>query len=268
MASSAVALLNKQFGPQFSEHSSRVLATGIRPLLDFLLLSERHHSAESPTYPGTVALRFVLDATPHRSFDPTILPILTQTLLPTHPLQSRTLALKLFQRPGLEWCSSQAEGFSDTGRARLLEAVGDPFQFTPDPPPQDGQPTTTTNYEPMLTVILLIKFASSDLWRDHLHHSNFASCEEIISTEEGRDLAIKHMDQEETGSWTGLPSAIGRLEELGCRNTAEVVILWTRTKGIVNTANHGMRAYQAGGTPTLPSSQNGAPGDSVETRPK
>lgn len=237
MARSAVALLGRQFGPQFSEHSSRALATGIRPLLDFLLLSERHHSAESPTYPGAVALRFVLDATPHRSFDPTILPILTSILLPTHPLQSRTLALKLFQRPGHQWCSSQAQSFSDTDRARLLEAVGDPFQFTPDPPPQDGQPTTITDYEPMLTAVLLIEFASSDLWRDHLRHSNFTSCEEIISTEEGRDLAIQHMDQEETGSWTGLPSAIERLEELGCRNTAEAVILWARTKGIVNATN-------------------------------
>lgn len=256
MASSAVALLGKQFGPQFSEHASRVLAAGIRPLLDFLLLSERHHSAESPIYPGAVALQFVLDTTPHRFFDPTILPILTSTLLPNHPLQSRTLALKLFQRPGLEWCSSQARGFSVTNRARLLEAVGDPFQFTPDLPSQDGQPTTTAHYEPMLTAILLIKFASSDLWRDHLRHSNFTSCEEIVSTEEGRNLAIKHMDQEETGSWTELPSAIKRLEELGCRNTAEVVILWARTKGIVDAANHGVRTYKAGGTPTPSSLRN------------
>ena len=260
MATSAVVLLGKQLDPQSSEYTTRVLATGIRPLLDFLLLSERHHSVESPTYPGAVALRFVLDATPHHSFDPTILTILTSTLLPTHPLQSRALALKLFQRSGLEWCSSQAEGLSGTNCARLLEAVGDPFHFTPDPPPQDGQSTTRTDYEPMLTTILLVKLASSDLWRGHLRHSNFTSCEVVISTEEGRDLAIKHMDQEETWSWTGLLSAIGRLEELGCMNTAEVFLLWARTKGVVNAVNHGTRADQQGGTLILSSSRNGAPG--------
>jgi len=264
MASSAVALLGKQFGPQFSEHSPRVLATGIRPLLDFLLLSERHHSPESPTYPGVVALRFLLDATPYRRLDPNILPILTSTLAPTHHLQSRTLALKLFQRPGFEWCTSQAEGFSDTDRARLLEAVGDPFQFTPDHLPQDGQPTTTTHYEPMPTAILLIKFASSDLWRSHLRHANFTSCEEIISAEEGRDLVIKHMDQEETGAWPGLPLAIGRLEELECKNTAEAVTLWARTKGIVDAPDHGVRACQVGDARTLPSPWNGTPGDPAD----
>lgn len=265
MASSAVTLLGKQFGPQFSEHPPQVLATGIRPLLDFLLLNERLRSTESPAYPGVVALHFVLDATPYRRFDPIILPILTSTLLPSHPLKSRTLALKLFQRPGLEWCSPQAATFSDTDRARLLEAVGDPFQFIPDVPPQDGHPTTTTHYEPMSTAILLIKFASSDLWRGHLRHSNFTSCEEITSTEEGRDLAITRMNQDETGSWAGLPSAIGRLEELECRNTAGAVISWARINGIMNAENHEVWTHQAGSTRTLSSPWNEAPGGSAGT---
>ena len=246
MASSAVALLGKRFDPPPStEPSSHVRATAIRPLLDFLLLGEGSQPTGSPPYPGIIALQAVTIAAEHKHFDPMVLPVLTCTLLPTHPLQPRILALRLFQQPGFEWCSSQAEAFSDMNRARLLEAVGDPFHFIPDPPFQSGQPMTTTLYEPMRTAILLIEFATSGLWRNHLRRSNFTSCEEIISTEEGRDLAFKHMIQRETGAGVGsfnslakLILAIRRLEEIECWNTAEVVILWAWTNVDVNAANH------------------------------
>jgi hypothetical protein len=234
MASAALALLGKRFDPPSTELSP--LTAGILPLLDFLLLSEKFYTAESPSHPGVIALRLVSIAPGHQHLHPAILPVLTSTLLRSHPLQSRILALKIFQRPGLEWCSSQAEGFSDIERARLLEAVGDPFQFTPDLPPQDGQPTTATDYEPMRSAVLLIKFASSDLWQDHLRPSNFTSCEEMISTEEGRDLAFEYLDELEMGDRIGLDLAIGRLEALECRNTVEAITLWAWTNGIMKAA--------------------------------
>jgi hypothetical protein len=234
MASSAVALLGKRFDSPSTEPSP--LTSEIRPLLDYLLLSENFPTAEFQSHPGVFALRLISTAPGYRHLQPAILPVLTSTLLQSHPLQSRSLALKIFQRPGLEWCSPQAEGFLDTERARLLEAVGDPFQFTPDLPPQNGQPTTATDYEPMRTAVLLIKFASSDLWRDHLRPSNFTSCEEMISTEEGRDLAFECLDEVEMGDRSGLDLVIGRLEALECRNTVEAITLWARTNGIMKAA--------------------------------
>lgn len=44
--------------------------------------------------------------------------------------------------------------------------------------------------EPMKAVIVPSEFASSDLCRNHLCHSNFASCEGITPAEEGRKATL------------------------------------------------------------------------------
>lgn len=239
MTNSVVELLGKLFNSQPStDLSSDVLATGVRPLLDFLLSSERPPHAESPPYPEVIDLQVGSIAARYGYFDPAILPVLTRMLLPTHPLRSRTLALRLFQQPRFEWYSSQ----SGVDHAMLLEAVGDPFQFIPDLPPQDGQSTTRAPYDPMWTTILLIEFASSDIWRNHLRRSNFTSCEEVISTEEGRDRAFRCMVQRGADVRTGPLNSLGelvlvirRLEELECWSTADVMILWACTNEDMNT---------------------------------
>jgi len=244
MASSVVVFFGKQLGSPFAERFYHIHSDALRPLLDFLLLSERLYPTELPPYPGVIALRILSIETGRGDFDPTILPILAATLQPTHPLQSRRLALKLFQRPDFGWLSPQAEIFSSIERARLLEAIGDPFQFPPDLPPQDGQPNVATSYDPILSVALLIEFAGSDLWRDHLRPLNFASCEEFASTEEGRGLIFQgvlewgsNAQTEPFSSATKLVSALRRLEELNCWNTAEVVLLWAWTDGFVDATD-------------------------------
>lgn len=252
MACSAVALLGKWFdSPQSTTSSPHARTTAIRPLLYFLRLSERFFLTGSPPYPEVIALQAILTTAEDEYFDPAILPVLASVLPPAHPLQSRTLALRLFQQPGFEWCSSRAEIFSDVDRARLLDAVGDPFQFIPDPPPQDEQSTTRASYDPMRTTILLIEFASSNIWRNHLRHSNFASCEEMIPTEEAKGHAFRCMIKRGVGVRTGplnsvgkLVLAIRRLEELECWNTADTVILWACT-------NHDMSTHGLIGQETL-----------------
>ena len=99
-------------------------------------------------------------------FDPKVLDILTYTL-PTHPLWS--LKLRLSQRPGFGWCSLPAEVIADADRARLLEAVGDPFEFDePSPPSHSGdQSATVISYGPMWTIILFTEFSPSHLWKGH-----------------------------------------------------------------------------------------------------
>ena len=207
----------------------------IHPLLDFLSLCEKFHTTETPSHPGLIALRIISASRGHVGFGATIHPILTLALLPTHPLQSRSLALKAFHLFMFKHVQSQMESVLAKDLDKLLRAVGDPFQSIPD----------EMNYESTMATLVLIEFASSDLWRNHLCHSNFTSFEEIASTEEGREAALECMFKAATGSRSEILhtparmiAAIRRLEELQCLNTAELVILWTWTVGVVNPADH------------------------------
>lgn len=146
----------------------------------------------------------------------------------------------------------------------LLQAVGDPFHFPPDSPQdQDRVSASTANYEPMEAVVVLIEFASSELWQSHLHRLNFASYEDIVSTKEGRDSALREMfstASEELRGFlctpTKIVTAIRRLEELGCLNTVQVVIAWAWVTGMADAMDRDgwklvegetLRFYQAHG---------------------
>ena len=246
MASTVVIYFEKQLSSPSATRLDRIYSAALRPLLDFFLLGERFHHTESPPYPTTIALRMLVIGTHWGYFNLAILPALTSALLPTHPLQLRRLALQLFQRPGFRWTSPQAEAFSSVERARLLEAIGDPFECIPHLPPHNGQLLkVTTDYNPELSMALLIGFAGSDIWRDHLHPSNFTSSEEAASTEEGRGRVFQCMFEQilKTGtgplySATKFISALRCLEGMECWNTAEVVILWTWTHWFVDATDH------------------------------
>jgi len=216
----------------------------VSPLMNFLLLGEQFHSTESPPYSGFVALRILSFSPGSSDFGTKILPVLTSTLAPTHPLKSRSLALGVFHRLTAGWFSPQMEKVPSNDLNRLLQAVDDPFQF-PDLPLQDEQPVVTADYKPMKVAVILIEFASSDLWRNHLRRSNFTSCEDILSTEEGRKTALECMFDMAAYLWSEflctpakIITAIRRLEELQCLNTAEVVILWAWTAGVVNPVDN------------------------------
>ena len=245
MASGIMGLLGKRFYSVVPERSPYVQPAWVPPLLGFLSLCEKFYTTESPSYPGLVALR-ILSSSPRLSkFDPRILPVLKPILLPTHPLRSRSLALKIFYGFMSGWFSSQMENILDKDLDEFLQAVGDPFQFNSNYPLKDGQPVFTTDYEPMMSVVVLIEFASSDLWRNHLRRPNFASCEEVVSTEEGKKSILKWMLEVATHSWleflhtpAKVTAATRRLEELRCLNTAEVVTMWAWTAGVVSPMDH------------------------------
>jgi hypothetical protein len=245
MASTIVKLLGKYFYSELPERDPDVDPTWMLPLIGFLSLCEKFYSEESPPYPGFITLRILSTSPKYPDIGAPILPILASILLPTHPIQSRSLALKVFYRLIPQWFSSQMENVSDEDLQKLLRAVGDPFQFTPDIPFQTGQPAFTANYEPIMAAIVLIEFASSDLWRNHLHRSNFVSCDEIMSTEKGKRTSLKRMLEVATYSWLEflrtpmkIITAVGRLEELQCSNVAEAVIMWAWTAGIVDPTDH------------------------------
>ena len=265
MASSVVELLGETFDFPILQRLLHRNPTALLPLSDFLLLSEKFYPTEppqfQPSYPGVIALRVLSIgvAGPHddparrATLTPTILQTLTSVLLPTNPLRSRRSALLLFQGTGPIWFSTQVEAFSNADRANLLATVGDPFRFAPDPPLRHGHPQITTDYDPILNAALLIEFAGTDLWRDHLRPSNFASCEEVLSTEEGRHDFFQELlrcgRNYRMGRVDKIASALGRLEEMECWNTAEVVVLWSWTDGFVDATDH--NAWRVIGHETL-----------------
>ena len=244
MASTIMVQLWKYFHPVVRKGPRYLQPAWMPPLLGFLSLCEKFYATGSPPYPGVVALR-MLSLSPRCSeLDATILPILSPILLPTHPAQARRLALNIFCGFMSEWLFSQTENTLDQDLHEFLRAVGDPFRSPSDPPPHDGKLAFSDNYNPMSAAFVLIEFASSYLWRNHLRHSNFVSCEETLSTEEGKRTALRFMLVVATHSWpkflytpAKITAAIKRLEELQCLNTAEVVTMWAWTAGVVDPAD-------------------------------
>jgi len=198
----------------------------ILPLLGVLSLSEKPHGLDLKPHPGFIALSILSTTWPSADFATpdfaaTALPLLSSTLLPTHPLQSRKLALMVFCALMSGWFSSHMEKIMSEDLGKLLQAIRDPFQSTPDPPFSDWQPMTQHDYKPLNSTIILIEFASSDLWRNHLRRSNFISCEEDMSTEEQKRALLDRMFYTAHYIWrtflhtpTKVIAAITRLEEL------------------------------------------------------
>ena len=223
-----------------------ILPAWMPPLLDFFFLSEKFYAAKSQPYPGSILLRILLAGTTFTDLGPAILPILSSVLLPTHPLQSRRLALKVFNECLPAWFSIQMQSVAVEDLNNLLHAVGDPFLFTWNTSlPNLRTLPPESDYEPIRAAVILITFASSNPWRDYLHPSNFTTCEEFLSTGEGKRVAIIDMFTTVRGAlprlfWTAekVAAAIERLEELQCLNTAEVVIMWAWTVGVLDVEDH------------------------------
>jgi len=216
----------------------------IPPLLGFLQLSENFYSTKHQSAPGTLALRILSASSGYDGSGPATLPVLTSMLLPTHPLSSRRIALKVLCQFISGWLREMGS-VSSKDRAKLLQAVGDPFQSVPEISHRDEKPALANRYEPMKVAIVLIEFASWDLWQDHLHHSNFATCEEVTATVGGKKSASYYMRLVGDWTWpqflcspTKIIVAIERLEELQCPNTAEVVYIWAWTSGVVDAVDH------------------------------
>ena len=258
MASLVLRLFGEYHNPTHSAFSLGEEPARVQSLLDFLLLNKKYCStappADPPSNPGSIALRILSESRVFTGFYPAAIPLLTSMLSPTHPLQLRGLALKTLRSFMVGWFSSEMENEKNMDLEKLLQGVGDPFQC--EGLPLDG-------YSPIVVVEILIEGASSDLWRDHLCRSNFTSYEVMTSTEDGRRTALAHMLDTAINSRTmflstpaKITAGIRRLEELQCLNTAQVVIMWAWTVGVVNpmdrdawksVENNTLRFYQTHG---------------------
>jgi len=273
MAGEVVRLMEKEFFP--NETPEFILPNWgprisngpawIPPLLGFLSNNTLFHTPHPHllgllnSFPGFVierspkfiALR-ILAASRVRSadFGPMLLPVLHSTLpprvpipystrFPTDYLHARRLALNVFREFAPGWFSPKMENIPGKDLNKLVQAVGDPFQF-PNLPKPDGEPGPSVHYDPMMVMTVLIEFASSDLWRNHLRRSNFTSFEEMVSTEDGKRTALGTVWflPELIYTAAGIAAAIKRLEELQCLNTVEVVIMRAWAVGAVDPADH------------------------------
>ena len=234
IASQVVESLGKHFFRKDSVPPISVELAWIPPLLGFLSLSEK---LDRQGKYNLAALRILATCPPSSDFGPTVLPILVPPLLPTYPLQSRRIALAVFDTFAPGWFSSQMENVPSEDLDRLVQAVGDPFQ-PPDLLLQDGKPMDLPYYGSTAATAVLIGFASSDLWRNRLRRSNFTSLEETVSTWDGKRDALKCMaycePPESLFTAMGIVMAIRRLEELQCPNTAEVLLMWAWTISVVD----------------------------------
>ena len=238
LADEVVKLLGKYFH-QVPDILIGKRSAWIPPLLGFLSLSEKLDTTKSTRF---IALRILAISPESADFGPTILPILTSSLLPNHPLQARRLALNIFLRFMSGWFSPQMEKVPSEDLDQFIQAVGDPFQF-PDLPLQDGKPVDLPYDDPMKVMAALIEFALSDLWRNHLRRSNFTSFEEMVSTWDGKRTALKCIIEARLllvplSTAPKIAAVIRRLEELRCSNTVEVVIMWAWTVGTMNPVDH------------------------------
>ena len=241
LAGQVVEVLGEHFLRKGSVYFTDIQPAWIPPLLEFLSLSEKLDATRSTRF---VALRILATSPGYANFGPMILPVLTSSLLPAHPLQARHLALNIFLKFMSGWFPSQMENIPSKYLDKLVQAVGDPFQFQ-DLPLQDGKHVDLPNNDPMMVTAVLIEFASSGLWRNHLRRSNFISFEEMVSTRDGKTTAVRCMLRtafdpfpEFLRTASKISMAVMRLEELQCPNSVEAVIMWAWTVGAVNPVDH------------------------------
>lgn len=203
------------------------MASQVLQLLEYYYRAKGH--AEGPLTSAR-AIIYILSAAPTSiHFNATIPPPLILALSPTHRLQLRRLALEFILESIPHWVL-----FDDpnTDLEGLLQAVGDPFHLTPEPPLHNGQPANVSHYNPMKIVVALIGSASSDRWRNHLCHPNFVSCEKSALTDAGR-ATLKQTLDETSHVWPEflctpqkVTATARRLEQLQCLETARVVGGW------------------------------------------
>ena len=231
VAGQVVQLLENYFNSEGWRYPVKVEPNLIPPVAHFLPLYQEFYTVDSPTYPRPL-IHIILSTMPS-DFNKTIIPLLTLTLSPTHPLRLRSLALKTFLRLTPGWFSSQMENVPGAKLRNLLQAIDNPFEFTPDPPLHDKQPLDGVDYDPIAAAVVLMEFASSDLWKNHLQQLNFMSCENFVSTDEGRKAALKCMTATAAHTWwkfldtrSKVDAAMRCLEVLQCPNTAQVINEW------------------------------------------
>ena len=176
-------------------------------------------------HPTVIALRLLQGA----SKDTLMLPIflIMPPALQLRPWrQTRAVALRLFSRHSDWLFSPSVVDLLPAHRVELLRAIGDPFDLVTAPVPNNDN-----GLFPQV-MGLLLTLASSDLWRDNLHPTNFASCDVTMAEEEHvRDTIhwFSYWRSALKGSggccFSGLMLGVDQLKRLRCHSAVKLILL-------------------------------------------
>ena len=194
----------------------------------------------SRAHPATIALQILLGTPKHTLILPIFL-VIIPALQYDQWRNTRAVALKLFNRHRHWLFSPMIENLLPTHRAELLRAIGDPFDLYASTHlaildrTRSGE-TEDARLSAKVTALLLA-LTSSDMWRDHLHPTNFASCDAIMAEDEHLPNTITYFSNWSSAlkgpggnNFSGLMVGINRLKRLRCHSAVKLILLslWSR----------------------------------------
>lgn len=225
-------------------------------LASFLLLHERckregiepknnrrwefYRLVESRAHPTTIALQILL-GTPKDTVILSIFPVITPALQHNKRRNTRVVALKLFNRHRHWLFSPMIENLLPTHRAELLGAIGNPFDLYASPQlavlgrTQSGQIDDARLSAKVMG--LLLALSSSDVWRDHLHPTNFSFCDAVMAGDEHLLNTITYFSNwsgalkgPRDNNFSGLMLGVTQLKRLRCHSAVKLILLllWSR----------------------------------------
>jgi len=191
-------------------------------------------------HPTTIALQILLGTPKHTIILPIFL-VITPALQYNKLRDTRAVALKLFSRHRHWLFSPMIENLLPTHRTELLEAIGDPFDLYTSPHLATLGRTRSgeINVARLSAKVMgfLLALTSSDAWRDHLHPTNFSSCDAIMAGDEHLPNTITYFSNWSDAlaglgdnNFSGLMLGVNRLKRLRCHSAVKLILLslWSR----------------------------------------
>jgi len=190
-----------------------------------------------PTFhPTIIALRLLLGTPKDTLILPVFLVIPPAALQQNQQPNTRAVALRLFNHHRHWLFSPSIESLLPTHRIELLRAVGDPFDLTTPPSfaGLSGAPECDLDGVCLFPKVmgLLLALASSDVWRDYLHPTNFASCDAVMAGEDHVRETIQYFSNWSNtlkgpgdSKFCGLMLGVNRLKQLRCHSAVKLILL-------------------------------------------
>ena len=151
------------------------------------------------------------------------------------------MALKLFNRHRHWLFSPVIANLLPAHRAELLRAIGDPSDLYASPCLAIlGRKRSSEINDARLSAKvmgLLLALSFSDVWRGHLHPTNFTSCDAIIVEEEHLPNTITYFSNwsdalkgPRDNNFSGLMLGVTQFKRLRCHSAVKLILLplWSR----------------------------------------
>ena len=189
----------------------------------------------SLSHPTIIALR-LLQGTPKDTLILPVFLVIPPALQQNQRRDTRPAALKLFNHHRRWLFAPTIENLLPAHRVELLRAIGDPFDLATTPMFVGPSKARAHNFDDVQlsqkVMGLLLALASSDVWRDYLHPTNFASCDVIMAREEHVRDTIQYFSNWGSAlkgpgdsNFSGLMLGVNRLKQLRCHSAVKLILL-------------------------------------------